>query len=88
MSAYAFNKPVIASNVGGLPEMVKHNHYGLVIKEKDVDALADSIATLWKDPILLENFSRQIANDYTHGELSWAEIAQKLCHAYSETGQK
>ena len=88
MSAYAFNKPVIASNVGGLPEMVKHNHYGLVIKEKDVDALANSITTLWKDPILLENFSRQIANDYTHGELSWAEIAQKLCHAYSETGQK
>lgn len=88
MSAYAFNKPVIASNVGGLPEMVKHNHYGLVIKEKDVDALADSIATLWKDPTLLENFSRQIENDYTHGELSWTEIAQKLCHAYSETGQK
>ena len=88
MSAYAFNKPVIASNVGGLPEMVKHNHYGLVIKEKDVDALADSIATLWKDPTLLENFSRQIENDYTHGDLSWTEIAQKLCHAYSETGQK
>ena len=88
MSAYAFNKPVIASNVGGLPEMVKHNYYGLIIKEKDVDALADSIATLWKKPKLIEDFSKHIANDYTHGDLSWTEIAQKLCHVYSETGQK
>ena len=37
MSAYAFEKPVIATNVGGLPEMVSHQHYGLIIKERDID---------------------------------------------------
>ena len=32
MSAYAFAKPVIATNVGGLPEMVGNDEFGKIIE--------------------------------------------------------
>lgn len=82
MSAFAFNKPVIATNVGGLPEMVKHQHYGLIVEEKNVDALAEGIVTLLQYPNLLETYSREIKSDYSIGRLSWKQIAKDLCSEY------
>ena len=78
MSAFAFNKPVIATNVGGLPEMVKHNSYGLIIQEKDINALADNIIQLWTDKNRLQQFTEEIAKDYAHGDFSWHKIAEKI----------
>ena len=83
MSAFAFNKPVIATDVGGLPEMVKDRHYGLIIKEKDVNALAESIVSLWRDPELTASFSEEIRRDYSTGEKSWRHIAALLFKEYA-----
>ncbi len=82
MSAFAFNKPAIVTNVGGLPEMVRHQHYGLVVKEKDCNILAQSITELWKEPEKVEAFSRKIKQDYTNGELSWKKSAENIISAY------
>ena len=87
MSAFAFDKPVIATNVGGLPEMVKHHRYGLIVKEKDVNALADSIVWLWQHPELLTAYAKEIRCDYGIGQLSWKDIAEELVIEYSKTAQ-
>ena len=79
MSAYAFYKPVIATNVGGLPEMVEHHRYGLIVKEKDEQALADAIIQMWTHPTLVDGYSGQIAKDYCEGEKSWKTIAEEMC---------
>ena len=83
MSAYAFNKPVIATNVGGLPEMVRHEHYGLIVKEMDMTALADAITMLWEHPERLESYSKEIENDYQTGVLSWKKTAEDIISAYN-----
>ena len=44
--AYTYGKPVIATNIGGLPEMVEHGRTGLLVEPRDVDALANSIVEL------------------------------------------
>ena len=87
MSAFAFNKPVIATNVGGLPEMVKHQHYGLIVKEKDVDALAESIVSLWRQPECLFSYTKEIERDYNAGQLSWKKIAEELVVEYHNASQ-
>lgn len=87
MSAYAYYKPVIATNVGGLPEMVKHQKYGLIVKEKNVDALVRSITTLWRQPCLIDTYSKQIRQDYNTGELSWKIIAKNICSEYHRITQ-
>ena len=42
--------PVIASNIGGLAEVVVHEQTGLQVPPKDIDALAIAIERLAKDP--------------------------------------
>lgn len=44
--AYTYGKPVIATNIGGLPEMVEHGRTGLLVEPRDVDGLANSIVEL------------------------------------------
>lgn len=44
--------PVIATNVGGLPDIVKHEQTGLLIPLDDTDALANSIIRLKNDSAL------------------------------------
>jgi glycosyltransferase involved in cell wall biosynthesis len=47
--AYRFGKPVVATNVGGLPEMVDEGQTGYLVPPRDVDALADAIVRLMLD---------------------------------------
>jgi glycosyltransferase involved in cell wall biosynthesis len=70
--------PVIASNVGGIPDIVKHEQTGLIIPSGDADALANSIMRLRNDAALrqqladtaterLEHYSPQsMATSYWH----------------------
>jgi glycosyltransferase involved in cell wall biosynthesis len=49
LEAMERSRPVIASSVGGLPEIVAHGETGLVVPPSDADALADAIAALAGD---------------------------------------
>ncbi len=78
MSAFAFNIPVIATNVGALPEMVIHDKTGYIVKPKDTTSLSEAIVNLWKDKDLQEKFSRNIEQYYKDGDLSWKQIAEDV----------
>jgi len=47
--AYAHGKPVIATTVGGLPDMVEHEQTGLLVPPRDVESLAQAIIRLLGD---------------------------------------
>lgn len=82
MSAFAFCKPVLATNVGGLPEMVRHEHYGLIIQEKNVDALAAGMSLLWENHQRLEQYASELQHAYQSGVESWGKIAEELRAEY------
>src|SRR5262249_14864068 len=50
IEAMATRKPVIASRVGGMPEVVADKESGLLVPEEDPQALAAAIVTLLEDP--------------------------------------
>lgn len=50
--AYSFSKPVVVTNVGGLPEMVDEGVTGLLVPPRDERALADALVRLLRDPEL------------------------------------
>ena len=50
--AYAFEKPVVVTDVGGLPETVDHEVTGIVVPPRDDAALANAIARLLERPDL------------------------------------
>jgi len=50
--AFNYGKPVVATNVGGLPEAVTDGVTGLLVPPRDVSGLADAIVTLLNSPEL------------------------------------
>jgi glycosyltransferase involved in cell wall biosynthesis len=49
LEAMYFKVPVVASNIGGIQEIIRHGENGLLVEPKDVPALADAISTLIQD---------------------------------------
>lgn len=82
MSSYAFCKPCIATNVGGLPEMVIDGYYGLIVPPRDAHAIADASIQLLSNPSLLKQMSDNIRADYQEGDKSWKNIAKEILDAY------
>ena len=83
MSAYAFNKPCVATNVGGLPEMVIHEELGLIVPPKNIKALADAICQILGNSVLCRMFSENIHKKYGEGELSWKYIVNQYLDFYN-----
>jgi len=59
LEAYASGKPVIATNVGGLPEIVENNVSGLLVPPQDSETLAEAIIKLVVDKNLREAMGRR-----------------------------
>lgn len=70
-------KPVIGADIGGIPELVKHNENGLIYKYDDVDELASKMQELFEDDKLVKKFSKQakeIAKEQYSKENYYKEI--------------
>jgi glycosyltransferase involved in cell wall biosynthesis len=55
--AYALGKPVVATTVGGLPEVVVDGVTGLLVPPRDEEALAEAILRLLDNPELRRRFA-------------------------------
>jgi starch synthase len=80
-TAYAFGRPVIATSVGGLVEMVTQGKTGLLIPPNDVPALARAIKSLTLNPDRLRRMSRQ-AQSLGRTAMRWDRIAQMHSELY------
>lgn len=82
MSAFAFGKPVIATNVGGLPDMVKNNHTGIIVPTKNPVQLSDAIERLINNPSTLETMHNNILGDYHDGGvMGWRKAVDHITNA-------
>jgi glycosyltransferase involved in cell wall biosynthesis len=79
--AYATGTPVIASNVGGLGEMIRHEKDGLLVPPGDIRALADAIIRLLSDRDLQHQI-RTAALVRCQEDLNWSNIAAQTLEVY------
>jgi N-acetyl-alpha-D-glucosaminyl L-malate synthase BshA len=61
LEAMACEVPVVASKVGGLPEIVEHGATGYVCPPDDVGGMAESALAILRDPALREAMGRRAA---------------------------
>jgi len=54
LEAMALGRPVVASRVGGVPEVVRSGETGVLVEPRDVDGLASQILALLSDAALRE----------------------------------
>ena len=69
------NKPVIATEISGIPEIIIHNKTGLLVPPRDSQAMANAVISLLNDPVraskLAENGRGLVLSKFkldTHGQ--------------------
>ena len=61
VEAMASGLPVVATHHAGIPAVVRHDREGLLVRERDVEGLADALRSLLTDATLRERLGRAAA---------------------------
>ncbi|MEN6403599.1 MAG: glycosyltransferase family 4 protein [Armatimonadia bacterium] len=81
--AYGAQRPVIATAVGAIPEIVDSGRTGLLVPPDDAPALAASTVKLLSDPKLASEVARA-GRIYAEEHLSWEAVAESTIPVYEE----
>lgn len=81
LEAMAAGKPLVATRVGGLPQLVQSGENGLLVDERDSDALADAIATLARDPDLRSRLGEN-GRTLIRDSMNWDVVAERFESVY------
>lgn len=62
LESMSMGTPVIASDLGGIPEVIIDEETGFLVAPGDSDQLADAILRLWRKPALRREMNRKIVH--------------------------
>jgi len=83
LEAMAARLPLVASNVGGLAEIIKHEENGLLVFPRDSSSIAWGISRILSDQAntqrLVKNASREAETRF-----SWSAVAKQTLEVYKE----
>ncbi|MEM3602369.1 MAG: glycosyltransferase family 4 protein [Candidatus Bathyarchaeia archaeon] len=83
VEAMACETPVVASKVGGIPEIIHHGYNGLLVEATNVDQLAEAISAL----LFSKDFARRLgkkARQTVLEKFTWRYTAESLNKVYLE----
>lgn len=83
-SSFAFAKPVLATNVGGLGESVIDGITGRLVSPNSPEALAKAIIDMYDNQDVLKCYSENIKTTFWNGDRKWSSIAQKYEMIYEK----
>lgn len=81
LEAMACSKAVIATDAGGPPEFITHGINGLLVKPKDVTALAQAMEQLIVDQNLAQRLGKKAQETTAH--FTWDTIYKQYAAVYN-----
>lgn len=84
MVSYLFNKPIVASKVGGLAEVIKEGKTGFLVEPNDIEQLSSKIKLLLENTDLYNAMVCNIEEIYSSGEYDWNVIASETTQIYKK----
>lgn len=87
LEAEACQIPVVASNVGGIPEVVKDGSTGFLIKPGDSKAIADKLIKLIENKELREEMGRQ-GRIFVEKNYDWKHCVDQMHRLYLDICKK
>ena len=81
--AFAYKKPVIATNVGSIPELIRNNKEGLLVNPKSSAEIAKAIIRLAKNVSLRRTLASK-AYQKLKKEMNWNKIAYDTINIYKK----
>lgn len=82
LEAMHFNVPVVASRVGGVPEIIRDGVNGLLVEPRDPEGLARAVNKIFSDPDLRDRLCRQ--GQETVGVFSMESMIRKEEKIYQD----
>lgn len=83
LEAMAMGKVVVASDVGGLRELVQHDETGLLFRAGDAEGLAEACLRALRDEELAGRLGRQ-ARAHVEAERGWDRFCERYVTMYEE----
>ena len=85
IEASACEKPIVATDAGGIKDAIVEGKTGFVVGDEDVDAVAEAVIKILND----EELSKRLGKDGKEyaKQHDWSIIGQKYLDAYSEVQQ-
>jgi len=80
LEAMSVGLPVVATNVGGIPEVVKDGYNGLLFEPRNWKDLAEKITFLLNDDEMRERMGKN-AKKSVHG-MTWTKTAREYTRIY------
>lgn len=84
MEALSCGLPVVATRVGGVPDIVNHGETGLLVGRGDVRGLASALHALLRDRAACVQMGKK-AQDFAAACLDIRQTANRLAELYQET---
>jgi len=81
--AMASGLPIVGTNVGGIPELVRHGVNGLLVRPRDHRALAEAIARLASDEGLRQSMAERNRLE-AERSLSWDNATESYMQLYDD----
>lgn len=83
VEAMIAGKPIIATNVGAIPEIIKNGINGILVKSGDIDEMCMAICTLLKNKKMANDIGKKNA-ECISVKYSWNKNARKLLELYKD----
>ena len=81
--AFYLNVPVIATDVGGIPELIKDNETGILVPSENPDKLADAVNELLSDKQKAKRLANN-GNKFVKNNMIWDIILPKYIQFYED----
>lgn len=84
IEAMSNSKPVVASNVGGIPELITNSKDGLLVEPANSSQLSKAIIHLFSYPEIAKRYGSQ-AQEKIRNKFTWEIIAEQTLALYQKT---
>lgn len=82
IEAMAYGRPIVATTVGGIPELIEDGISGLLCPPKDSYALAEKLNLLIENPVLRQTLGKAARRTYEQGPFHPEVVCERFVSIY------
>ena len=83
LEAMAAGKPVVATNVGAIPEIITDKENGFLVEPNDIDSISNTICMILQNGMLLQNYKKDEIH-FINDIFNWEKNVKEIEHIYAK----